>query len=290
MNSAVGNLADLLISHVGADLPGPREGDFKNADGLLCCGTCREPKEKVISLPFEGFEHRIVRVMCKCDRDKEEEAKRRAQLERDAAAIQNLRSMSLMDKKFKDSTFGACQIDADNKAQIGICRRYAEKFQLMIEKNQGLLLWGPPGTGKTFAAACIANYLIEQKQPVMMTSFVKLVAAARGSGTDDTEAIIEKMNRASLLVIDELGAVRDTPYALEQVYNFIDSRYRAMMPMILTTNMTLQEMQATTDIRYARIFDRVFETCYPVEFKGESRRFIEAARRYDEMEKLLGGE
>ena len=59
--------------------------------------------------------------------------------------------------------------------------------------------------------------------------------------------------------------------------------------MLLTTNLSLQQMQSTQDIRYGRIYDRVFEVCYPVEFKGQSWRYVEAAKRYDEMKTLLEG-
>ena len=52
-------------------------------------------------------------------------------------------------------------------------------FDEMYRNNQGLLLYGPVGTGKSYAAACIANELLNQKIPVIMTSFVKIL-------TDDT--------------------------------------------------------------------------------------------------------
>ena len=45
--------------------------------------------------------------------------------------------------------------------------------------------------------------------------------------------MISRLNRAKLLVIDDLGAERDTDYALEKVYNVVDSRYRAKRPILL---------------------------------------------------------
>ena len=158
----------------------------------------------------------------------------------------------------------------------------------MLEKNQGLLFYGGVGTGKTFAAACIANRLLELRVPVVMTSFVKLLDTMKGFQTDD-QAMIAKLNRAKLLIIDDLGAERSTDTALEKVYNIVDSRYRAKRPVILTTNLSLDEMKDTLDIRYTRIYDRIFEMCYPMQFKGQSWRKAEAAHRFDEMKKLLEG-
>lgn len=97
------------------------------------------------------------------------------------------------------------------------------------------------------------------------------------------------MNSASLVILDDLGAERNTDYALEIVYNVIDSRYRSRKPMIITTNLTLSEMQNPPDIRYSRIYDRIFEVCYPVEFTGKSLRMKEAASRFDDMKSLLEG-
>lgn len=286
------SLGEILLRNIGSDLRDLRDIDFKNEEGLWCCGICREPMQKKIEIELPGIagkEH-IVRCQCRCDREKEAEEKRLKKLEEEREAISRLRSASLMDEKVRDSTFATFTVSPENERNLKICKRYAEGFKEMQEKNQGLLFWGNPGTGKTFAAACIANYLLDKREPVMMTSFVKLIAELqRLNGEEDEEDIIRRLNKASLLIIDDLGAERSTDYALERVYNIVDSRYRARKPMLLTTNLSLREMQSTTDIRYARIYDRVFEVCYPVEFKGQSWRYKEAARRYDEMEKLLEG-
>ncbi len=69
----------------------------------------------------------------------------------------------------------------------------------------------------------------------------------------------------------------------------MDSRYRAKLPIILTTNLSMTEMKESADIRYTRIYDRIFEMCYPMQFTGRSWRKAEAARRFDEMKNFLEG-
>ena len=193
-----------------------------------------------------------------------------------------------MDEQPAAAVFSNFRETKDNARNLRLCRRYAEHFDEMAEKNQGLLLWGDVGTGKTFAAACIANYLLERRTPVVMTSFVNLLASMQGF-REDEDKLITQLNRAKLLIIDDLGAERGTDFALEKVYNIVDSRYRAKKPVILTTNLTLKEMKEATDIRYSRIYDRIFEVCYPMQFTGVSWRKVEAARRFDEMKNLLEG-
>lgn len=111
----------------------------------------------------------------------------------------------------------------------------------------------------------------------------------QGFDREREETFTNKLNSVKLLIIDDLGAERSTDYALEKVYGIIDNRYRAKKPLILTTNLTLRQMQEATDIRYARIYDRIFEMCYPMEFSGVSWRKREAAQRYEETRKILEG-
>ena len=58
---------------------------------------------------------------------------------------------------------------------------------------------------------------------------------------------------------------------------------------ILTTNLNLQDMQMTQDIRYQRIYDRIFEMCHPVMVNGTSWRINQAKERFNETKRLLEG-
>lgn len=157
----------------------------------------------------------------------------------------------------------------------------------MLAKNQGLLLWGNVGTGKSYAAAAIANYLLSKVVPVVMVSFVEIIKNIESKKMTQDE-IISLMNSAQLVIFDDLGAERSSDFALEKVYSIIDSRYRKKLPMIVTTNLTMDQMKGEVDIRYCRIYDRIFETCYPMQFSGPSWRRIEANKRFTDMASLLG--
>lgn len=272
------------------------QGDYEDENGLLICGRCGEPRQKVMSFDDpteEDPSHTsslIVTAMCRCEREIEEKMKKADAAEKSMERIRKLRKMSLIDEKFADSNFENFRTNRHNARNLKLCRRYAEKFDEMIEKNQGLIMWGNVGTGKSYAAACIANYLLDRRVPVIMTSFVKLLEVIQKSGGDQESEILARLNHAKLVIFDDLGAERGTDYALEKVYNIVDSRYRKKLPMILTTNLSLDDMQGETDIRYSRIYDRIFEICYPMQFTGPSWRVREASSRFDEMEKLLDEE
>lgn len=290
MFNALGFMENIAAKGIKNQVINP--GDYEDEEGLLVCGVCGEQRQKFIDFaaPTEDDPNHTkklkVATMCRCEREVEERRKREKQNEEDMERIRKLKKASLMDEKLSGATFRNFKPTKYNARNLKLCQRYAEKFDLMLEKNQGLLFWGDVGTGKSFAAACIANYLLERKIPVIMTSFVKLLEVIQAS-REEEPAILNRLGYAKLVIFDDLGAERGTDYALEKVYNIIDSRYRKSLPMILTTNLTIEEMKRDMDIRYSRIYDRIFEICYPMQFTGPSWRKTEASRRFDEMKKLL---
>lgn len=262
--------------------------DYTGEDGLLYCGKCHTKKQMWLKNDFFK-EPILVATICDCAKEAEERRRKEEEYQRDMDKIQRLRLSSLMDSKFREATFSTFQQTKHNARNLQLCRRYAENFDEMMAKNQGLLFYGNVGTGKTFSAACIANYLLDRKVSTVMTSFIKIIGSASLTNREEAMNFTDRLNRAKLLIIDDLGAERGTDYALERVYDIIDSRYRARLPMILTTNVPIGEMMECADRRYSRIYDRIFEVCYPMEFKGTSWRKAEASRRFDDMEKFLEG-
>ena len=92
-------------------------------------------------------------------------------------------------------------------------------------------------------------------------------------GTWEKSAALDHLNNFRLLVLDDLGAERNTPYGSEMMYNIIDSRYRVGMPLIVTTNIDIKEMETEQDLWRLRLYDRVLEMCpMTIRVTGESRR------------------
>lgn len=274
----------------------PENGDYYDSEGFLVCGKCHTRRQVEVNMPdlkavpFDPKKKVRVKmpVSCRCRAERRYQEEQMLQQDKDMRAMEVLKRQSLMDERLRDVSFDSFRKTNDNAYNLKLCLRYANHFDEMLAKNQGLLFYGGVGTGKTFAAACIANHLLNQRIPVIMTSFVKLLESMQGFSEDDS-ALIARLNRAKLLIIDDLGAERSTDYALEKVYDIVDSRYRAKLPIILTTNLSMTELKESTDIRYNRIYDRIFEMCYPMQFKGQSWRKVEAARRFDAMKNFLEG-
>ena len=83
---------------------------------------------------------------------------------------------------------------------------------------------------------------------------------------------------------------RDSAYAAEQIFNVIDARASSKLPVVVTTNLTMEELEHPASMQYARIYDRVLEMC-PVRLKliGASRRKGNAEARKQLAQRILLG-
>lgn len=286
IREAAGNALQGIVANSTAV---EKDGDYIGDGGLLYCGKCHTRKERIVTFPAGLMGpvdiEKKVPCICICEQEAREKEKQQEEYREKMARIQRIRDASMMESKYRDARFSSYTVVNQNQRVYQIAKKYAENFRKMMKDNQGIIFWGPVGTGKSFTAACIANELLSVQVPVIMTSFVKILQNLQAQ--QDEAAYISILNNASLLILDDLGTERNTDYALEKVYNVIDSRSREAKPMILTTNLTLSEMLDIEDIRYKRIYDRIFETCLPVEVAGESFRKISAEQRFDRMAKFM---
>ena len=154
---------------------------------------------------------------------------------------------------------------------------YVDHWPQAFKRNIGLLLFGDVGTGKSFAAGCIANAFLDRDVPVLMTNFPTILARLCGTFGEDRADFLDSLGDYDLLIIDDLGAERNTEYALEQMFSIIDSRYRCNKPLIVTTNLKLDQLKHPPDLAHARIYDRILERCAPILFAGKNFREDNAA-------------
>ena len=260
--------------------PVKQAGDYIQ-DDILMCGKCGTPKECLVEVMGTV---RKFGCLCKCQseryRDEQAQMRQREAFER----INRLRTQGIQDKHYREWTFA--NDDGSNPQMMDKARKYCERWMDMYRDNIGLLLWGDVGNGKTYFAACIANYLIDHGVPVLMTNFIRLANALSGYD-EDKNAYIKSLDNYKLMIIDDLGAERQSDYMLEQVYNVIDSRYKSRQPLIITTNLQLSEIKNPADIKYSRIYSRILEMCVPIAFRGADRRKEVSTTKLEKAKKLF---
>jgi len=166
-------------------------------------------------------------------------------------------------------------------------KRYVDKFPEMLENGVGLMLYGDVGSGKSFAAACIANALIESGTPCLMTNFQRIVNEL-SNGFSGKQEYIDSLQKFDLLIIDDFATERRTEYMTEQVTAVIDARYRSKLPLIVTTNINPRDLMSADGIGEQRVYSRIMDMCVPVAFNGCDRRRSEYAARTAAAKGLLG--
>ena len=98
---------------------------------------------------------------------------------------------------------------------------------------------------------------------------------------------MNKLNKCRLLIIDDLGTERNTEYSMELIYSIIDDRYVNRKPMIVTTNLSLTELNNPTDRVHDRVFSRILNMCAPVKVDEKNLRKENTSVRFQTVKHLL---
>ena len=242
-------------------------------DGLIYCRKCNTPRQAVIPSPFGGG-YITPRCSCRCQQEEERHRKEAEERRQRMERIRRRKAQGLQDRYLYEYTFAH---DNGENPVMAKARAYVDHWPEAFRRNIGLLLFGDVGTGKSFAAGCIANALLDRDVPVLMTNFPSILSRLAGTFGEDRTAFLDSLGDYDLLIIDDLGVERNTEYAMEQVFAIVDSRYRSGKPLIVTTNLKLDELKHPSDLAHARIYDRILERCAPILFAGKNFREDNAA-------------
>ena len=248
---------------------------------ILRCEVCGEE----LFFPEAEFLGRKITMKraCRCQREeRERQENERLQME------QSYRREKARNYCFSEyQGYMSCTFETDDMQEPGLSRQmrnYADNFGRFLKDGNGLLFCGNVGAGKTFYSACIANKLIDDGYSVMFSNFVTMIHRIQDE-TYKGLKIMDEIRRCDLLIIDDLGVERDTEFMREHVYNIIDTRYRMGKPIIVSTNLTGDELKNPKDVTSSRIYSRIMERCLPIVFNGPNRRKRNA--NYQEMLEML---
>jgi DNA replication protein DnaC len=181
--------------------------------------------------------HKLIPCRCKAQ---ELEQRRRLRLEQ----MSNLGGLARM-------TFSAFLPDGvglpeDRRRNL---RKSFEAARAFAHAPAGwLILMGGYGCGKTHLAAAIANECVDRGMSALFVVVPDLLDYLRSAFAPHSEeafdARFEAVRSAPLLILDELGVQAATPWAQEKLYQIINYRYNNRLPTVVTTNCTLEELDA----------------------------------------------
>ena len=163
---------------------------------------------------------------------------------------EHLYSLSHLDE-LKELTFESFR----PRGQIGIGEKQANSLEMAFNQanhyarslNGWLLLQGGYGCGKTHLAAAIANFAVGMGVPTLFLTVPDLLDMLRFSyDSNDTtfENRFNEIRNASLLVLDDFGTQNATGWAQEKLFQIINYRYINKLPLVITTNLSLDDIEA----------------------------------------------
>ncbi|MEE6450505.1 ATP-binding protein [Gottfriedia acidiceleris] len=258
----------------------------ENREGITCdhCGTfIPKHKVKISILNIDKW----VQPVCKCVKEIEHNRIREIENFQKRADIERLFSISNLGDKFTHSTLGNFQHREGTEHAFKATRQYIEEYPKW--KQDGLLIWGTYGNGKSHLAAAVTNALNTKGYIVVFQSVPELLERIRSTFNNDNketkQQIMKSLLECDLLVLDDIGAEKLTDWVQEVMFNIIDGRYRKKLPIFYTSN--LKPVELSNQIG-ARSYDRLVETSLTIENKATSfRREIakERLQRYLEENK-----
>jgi DNA replication protein DnaC len=122
---------------------------------------------------------------------------------------------------------------------------YAVTFgKIQKTEQNSLYISGIAGCGKSHLAIATAGYLMAKKFNVMYMTYMEIAVTLKQNATnkDVYEKLLSKYKNAEILLIDDLLKNKPTDADLNILFQIIDYRYRAHLPMIISSERTIKDL------------------------------------------------
>lgn len=252
--------------------------DFSN---IPKCEVCNEPIGIVVEMPFGK---RLYPRACKCKREIYNSQKKKEENKEKQLRLNRIMTNSMMNDNFQKCTLENWNHYIGNEKLYKAAKEYVDNFTKMKKENQGMLIHGQPGNGKTYFSASIANGLLNKLIPVICIGAIGLTErisqSKRTWGDQGIFTILNALDNADLLIIDDLGTEEDNKWTRAIIYQIVEKRNNSRLPLIITTNMSINKIVERYDYR---TFSRLKEMCFFIENTGRDIRELQGQKKAEKF-------
>jgi DNA replication protein DnaC len=149
-----------------------------------------------------------------------------------------------------------------------------------VDRRENILVFGPPGTGKTHALCAVAQELVRSGRRFLFTTTALLVQELLAAKRDLTlKAFLKRLSQWEALLLDDLGYVQQSREEMEVLFTLLAERYERGS-VCLTSNLPFSKWEQIFKdaMTAAAAIDRLVHHSVIVELNGPSYR-AEAAKR-----------
>ncbi len=140
-----------------------------------------------------------------------------------------------------------------NRYNLAQVHGIVQSFVRDPQQRKWLVLMGVHGCGKTHLTAAMANDRLSRGLPTLFINTPDLLDALRasfgGEGSGAYDKVFFEVRATPFLILDDFGAQSSTSWAKEKLYQILNYRYNAQLPTVITTNQTLEEIDAPLQSR-----------------------------------------
>ncbi len=154
-----------------------------------------------------------------------------------------------------------------------------DAFRLVLDfaksPEDWIVLQGVTGCGKTHLAAAIVNYRYQANQPALFIVVPEFLDHLRSTFSPESkisyDQLFELVEEAPLLIMDDFGEQSTTPWAQEKLYQMINHRYNAKLPTVITTRLSLDEIDSPIGSRFIDHHSSTVFTIIAPDYRGDKR-------------------
>ena len=185
-------------------------------------------------------------------------------------------------------------VSLDSRTVLRPVRAFTRSIEENLEAGRGLWFDGPVGTGKTSLAILVAKAASQAGRSYAVFPVPRLLAEIRrtfdGDASDTYMRMFQRLCTVDLLVLDDLGAEKQTEWVLEQLYSIVNERWQDRRSIVVTTNVPEPDPDAplrklrhsATQLQQLLDSDRL-DRSGRAELKGLVERLERVISRADEL-------